>query len=139
MGVGLGNIVEVADLLGGVYSSGTVLDGSAPDELKGVLRRSGLVYSIQNGVLQFQRTGQGVGLKVQALFLSEKTGLVLSPERDATGELKVTCLLIPNVVPGGYVLLESITYNGVYRIVAVSSKGQSRGTEWYHVLSLVPG
>lgn len=139
MGVGLGNIAEVADLLTGVYDKGTLLDGSAPDELKGVLRRIGLVYSIQNGVLQFQRAGFGTGDIVRALLLSEQSGLVGSPKKDATGELIATSLLVPNVSVGGYVSLFSQVYKGVYRTVGVTHKGSTFSTDWYHILNLVPG
>ncbi len=139
MGVGLGNIIEVSDLITGVFDTGTVLDGSTADELKGILRRMKLTYSIQNGVLQFQRTGSGVGLRVNAVVLSRLTGLVGRPEKDATGEVKATCLLIPNVSAGSYAFLDSESFTGVYRISGVVHKGDTRGDDWYHELILLPG
>lgn len=139
MGVGRGNILEVADKLSGTFSTGTVLDGSAADELRGVLRRCGLTYSVQNGLLQFKRTGKGVARRFEAVLVSEETGMIGNPERDATGELKVTCLLIPNLAPGGYIMLKSNLYKGVYQIVGVVHRGQTKGTDWYHILSVVPG
>lgn len=137
MGVGLGNIIEFASDLQGSYSHGTVLDGQASEELKGVLRSAKLKYSIQNGVLRLESAESNE--MVQALLLSPTTGLVGSPKRDSTGTLEVTCLLIPNLAPGGYVQLESSGYKGVYKIQDIRYQGESAGTPWYAVLGLVAG
>jgi hypothetical protein len=140
LGLGLGNVAEVsATLTTAVYAHGTALDGPAADLLKGVLRSSKISYSVQNGGLQFLLNGQGrADLRVQAYPLSETTGLVGSPHRDATGEVLCTALLVPNISPGGYVFLKSRSVNGLYRVMSVRHVGSTFGNDWYHEMSLLP-
>ena len=137
MGVGVGNIRDVSALLQTKYSHGTVLSGQASAELKGVLRGAGVVYSIQNGVLVFRAAANG--LDREAFVLNSDTGLVGSPELDASGALMVTSLLIPELVPESYIKLESKERQGVYRIIGVTYKGNLAGQDWYAVCECVPG
>ncbi len=137
MGLGLGNFREVIPGLTGTYSHGVVVQGQASDLLTGLLRASKLSYSVQNGVLAFRKAGQG--LNTRGLLISQDTGLVCRPERDATGAVMITTLLIPNVAPGQYIYLESKDYKGTYYIKAVESKGQSAGNDWLHVCECYPG
>ncbi len=140
MGLGYGNILEVTPELSRSFGSGSVIDGQAATELDGILRRLGLRYSVQNGVLQFLRNGKGAdSLKVRAVVLSKATGLVGAPERDATGELMATSLLIPNIAPGGYVVLATEAYQGLYHVTTVEHVGSTFATDWYHKLWLEPG
>lgn len=137
MGLGLGNIREVHELLNGEYTHGTTVSGQASELLSGLLRRARLSYSIQNGVLAFRQNGKG--LVTRGLLISQATGMVGRPERDAGGGLMVTTLLIPDVAPGAYVLLDAEDFSGTYFIKSVNSQGQTAGNDWYHVLELFPG
>ena len=137
MGVGLGNFREVQQYLLGTYPSGTVVNGSAADALRGTLRREGITYSIQNDVLAFRKAGQGS--QVAALLIDKDHGLVNRPVRDATGAVMVTTLLIPNVAPGQYIDLRSEDYRGTYYIKAVESEGNTSSNTWYHQLECWPG
>jgi len=140
LGLGLGNLAEVsADLAGSVYPHGTTLDGPAAGLLKSILRANRITYSVQAGGVQFLRVGQGSPqLRVQAYPLSEATGLVGSPRRDATGEVVCKALLVPDISPGGYVLLTSKTINGLFRVMSVRHTGSTFGNEWHHDMSLLP-
>ena len=139
LGLGIGNLAEVSADLTGVYPHGTVLDGPAADLLRLMLRSSKLTYSVQGGGVQFLRIGQGSPqLRVMAYDLSETTGLVGSPHRDATGEVLCRTLLVPDINPGGYVKLTSKHINGVFRVMAVQHTGSTFGNDWYHDLSLLP-
>jgi hypothetical protein len=137
LGLGLGNIIQVAHLLQQPYTSGTVITGSAAAELGGVLRRAGVTYSIQNGVLQFLAAGQG--LDVQAFYLDENTGMVGAPELDSSGQVVVTCLLLPTIAPGAFVQLQSQKTQGVYKVQTVEYDLDLAGQPWYAKLGLVPG
>jgi hypothetical protein len=137
MGLGLGNIVSVAHLLQQPYTSGTLLSGQASAELSGVLRRPGITYSIQNGVLQFLAAGQG--LNTTAFYLDSNTGMVGSPELDSSGQVVVTCLLLPTIAPGGFVQLQSKKTSGVFRIQTVEYDLELAGQAWYARLGLTPG
>lgn len=137
LGVGLGNIRDVVDQLSQSYAHGTVCTGQAAEELRGVLRSSGITYSIQNGVLQFLPAGQG--LLRSAVVLSPTTGLVGSPHLDSSGTVIATALLVPDIAPGQYVVLECRRHSGQYKIVSVTHKCTTFGDDWYHVLELTPG
>lgn len=140
LGLGVGNILDVQADLQRTFAAGSVLDGSAASELAGILRRVGIRYSIQNGVLQFLKGSKGAAsLRVQAPVISQETGLVGAPARDATGEIIATCLLGPDIYPGGYVQLESENFpKGLYSIGTIEHIGSTFGTEWYHRMWLTP-
>lgn len=137
MGLGLGNILEVESLLSQTYTGGTVLDGPAATELSGVLRRAGIVYSIQDGNLQFLQTGKG--LRVKAVLLDAYSGLVDSPERDTQGLVKATTLVNPDVVVGGFVYLDSRDLKGTFRVTKVTCECTTFGRDWYQHLELKAG
>ena len=139
MGLGVGNVAEFVADFQRTFRSGAVLDGQAAKELAGVLRGLGITYSAQNGVLQYVRSGSGDPAKVvTAPLLSSATGLVGTPQRDATGELLVTSLLIPNIVPGGYVILAAKEHPGLYSVQTVDDVCSTFGNDWYHQMSLLP-
>lgn len=137
MGVGLGNIRDVAHLLQTKYSHGTVLTGQASAELAGVLRGAGIVHSIQNGVLVFRTAA--IGLNRTAIIVNSDTGLVGSPQLDTNGALLVTTLMIPELAPESYILLDSLETTGIFRVVSCTYKGQTSGQDWYIVSECVPG
>lgn len=137
LGIGLGNIIEVQSLLTSrSFTHGTTLYGPAAEELKGLLRRAGVAYSIQNGVLQFRNV---VPLVANAVTLNQNTGLVGDPEHNATGTVTAVSLLNPELSIGGYVLLESKGgLGGVYQVVAVDYDGSTFENDWYAKLFLSP-
>jgi hypothetical protein len=137
MGLGLGNFREVIPDLLTTYAHGVTVSGQASELLTGLLRAEKLSYSVQNGVLAFRRAGQG--LQTRGLLINQDTGLVGRPERDATGALMVTTLMIPNVAPGQYIELDSKDFKGTYYIKAVETRGQSAGNDWYHICECYPG
>ncbi len=137
LGLGTGNLIEVAGKLQQPYSAGTVLSGQAADELRGILRRARISYSVQNGVVRFNDLDAGPS--TTAFLLTSSTGMVGSPERDAAGQIVVTTLLLPGVAPGAYVRLESKHVTGTYKVNTVTYDLDSSGESWYSRLGLVPG
>lgn len=137
LGVGLGNLRTVAAELQGTYPHGTSLAGPASKVLAGVLRGERITYSIQNGVLQFVLAG--AGLNTIAVDLRVETGLLGTPELDASGALVVETVMLPNMAPGAYVQLKSKDFNGLYYVKSVITKGDSSGDEWGHKLEMYPG
>jgi hypothetical protein len=136
MGVGLGNLADVTATIRHVYKSGLVLSGNASDSLRKVLRPLGLTYSIQNGVLQLQRAG--APLNTQAVLLSQDTGLVGSPERDANGIVTATSLLIPELIVGGVVVFNTKDLKGAYQIQRANLTGEKSGRDWYVKIEAKP-
>lgn len=137
MGVGTGNILQVADLLQEVYPHGTVVDGQASAELTRVLRGAGVAWSIQDGSVQFLR--RGAGAFRQAVLLNANSGLVGSPQRQTTGLVLVRSLINPFLACGQYVTLESQSLSGDYYVSKITYSGSTFGQDWYADCELQPG
>jgi hypothetical protein len=137
MGVGIGNYLEFSEEMSRAFPTGAVLDGPAQRELSGILRRLGMQWSVQNGVLQFTKNGKTNDQRL-APALSSVSGMVGDPARNATGEVEATSLLIPGVYPGGYVMLQTQRYPGLYSVQVVDHIGSTFGNDWYHKIALTP-
>jgi hypothetical protein len=131
--------------------------GNAADVLDRVIKSIGLTWSIQAGALQLLK--KGTPLDQEAIKITPRTGLIGSPQAsiDSTvslgnpqqfapgakqkvakqpvpkdpGIIKIKTLLIPGMVPGRKITLESEFYNGGYMITEVVYSGQSFGQDWY--------
>lgn len=160
MGVGTGNAAnfqapaQIAGF-GSTLPGPMVFDGSAADALKRVLSSVGLTWSIQRGALQIAQKGQPLDLS--AILLSPTTGLLDSPEASidssvslgnpqqfAAGAalkpktvkpkdphlIKLKTMLIPGLVPGRKITLQSAEFNGGYYLTECEYTGQSWSTAW---------
>lgn len=134
LGVGDGNLDSaVARLnssgIGDLFSEGTVITGSASREMTNICRSCGLTWSIQDGKLQLLplRTY----LDGQAIVLSPNTGLIGSPTVDNDGVMTARALLIPDVIPGRKIVLQSERLQGQYRIEECAYSGDTAGQDWY--------
>lgn len=72
----------------------------------------------------------GGALQRTALLLSPETGLLDSPEIGDHGHVKAKALLIPDLVPGRLVVLESELARGTYRIEKAEYTGDTAGEDW---------
>jgi hypothetical protein len=136
MGLGQGNFLEVEDVLSAQkVSGGLVLNGIASEELSAIMRRLGVRWSVQNGVLRFQQRDVDVA---RGYLLNSETGMVSTPARESTGMVKVTALLNPALQIGGFVTVESELqeFTGSYQIAELTYVGQKSGTQWFAELSL---
>lgn len=149
-GFNLGNLVKVtsdasiADM-GSTFPEGTVIDGSAYDELERLALSAGLELSIQDRVLQFKPKGQP--LQEEAIDLTADSGLIGSPVLEAQqdpgktspGECFVNAeaLLIPGLLPGRKVNLHD-DFKGSYECVVVDYQGENFGPKWGASLKLRP-
>lgn len=143
--------------IGATLAHSMTLDGSVPKALDRVLHSIGLTWSIQRGALQLLQKGKP--LDASAIRLTPQTGLLDSPEAaiDATvslgnpqqfapgakqtkakpvkpkdpGILKLKAMLIPGLVPGRKITLESAAFNGGYYLTEVEAVGQSFGGDWH--------
>lgn len=133
-----------------------VLDGSAAKELTRLIKSIGLTWSIQNKSLLLLQKGKP--LNQEAIKLTPTTGLLGSPEAaiDSTvslgnpqqfaigakqttakpnkpknpGILKLNTLMIPGLVPGKKISLESDQYTGDYMATECRYRGQSWSGTW---------
>lgn len=126
LGVGVGNLDSITRAefpgVGAVFPCGTVLSGSAAEELDGLLRSAGLEYSIQNGALQIRTRRQA--LEGEAVVLGPETGLIGNASVSSDLTLKATCLMIPDIFPGRRIKVLSEAVFG--NILAIQSRGQGR-------------
>lgn len=134
LGVGPGNVADVADLAsleagGDTYPEGTALAGSASRELRRILGGLGLTYTVQHGALQIVR--RGAAAQTQAALLSSSTGLVGRPERLARGRVKVVSLLTSAIWPGRPVVLRSEHLQGRYIAQKCVYRGDTHGQDFY--------
>jgi hypothetical protein len=133
MGIGEGNLAS-ADVPTTTYAEGTVVSGRAWRELDRLVRSAGLTWSVQDGVLQLLRGS--TPLRQTAVRLSSSTGLVGSPAVDVDRTVSCTALLIPGLIPGRQVVLESERTSGSYRVKRVNYRGDTAGSDWYANLVL---
>jgi hypothetical protein len=134
LGVGLGNAIEAfskGKFEEGAKSlfSGGILQGSAHKEMKRLLRSANLEFSVQDGELQVLEIGKA--LQSRAQVLSPTTGLIGSPQFGTKGQLKVRCLLIPDVFPGRKIQVKSSRVDGLFRVEKASYTGNTRAADWY--------
>lgn len=141
LGVGAGNLADVADLAqldagGSEYPEGTVLSGQAARELTRILAPLGLRWSVQSGALQVLRLGRS--LRSEAVRLTPSTGLVGTPEVGTRGTVKIVSLLTPDLAPGRAVVLESARVSGRYLVRSTTYRGDSHAQDWYAECELAP-
>lgn len=136
---------------------GKVLYGPSRDYLRQTAASSGTTWSIQDGRVQMlPRTGVLPG---EAVVLSAGSGLVGMAEQTDKG-IKAKCLLNPAIRAGGLVKLDNrsileaaldlspasssaapadppaaLAADGLYRVLVVEYEGDTRGGDWYSVLT----
>jgi len=142
------------------WQNGLSYYGSARILLDKVTRGSDLEWSIQNGNLQVIKSGMVTTR--QGIVLSADSGLIGFPEHErkaneGTTDVKdtkkkkktvstpakhydgwsVNCLLLPDIVPGDRVKLESRTVEGVFRVQELKHQGDSHDGDWQTELKLI--
>lgn len=133
LGCGEGNLATMLPQLtlngaAQMHVKGTVLSGSAADELDAFCRSANLEWSIQNGKLQL--VNRGKALAGTALLLSSDTGLIESPTVDSNGIVTFKTLMIPDMYPGRLVVFASKNLKGGYRLMECTYQGDTHGKEW---------
>ena len=134
MGVGVGNAVDALraatfDTGGADFGDGTVLSGFAAGELTRLCNSARLTWSVQDSALQLLPLGGA--LAREAILLSPDTGLVGAPEIVNRRTCTVKALIIPGLVPGQRVTIQSQIRSGVHRISACEFAGDTHGSDWY--------
>lgn len=141
------------DMTGTRLPRGKVMYGMARDYLRRSAETTGTSWSVQDGKLQFVERG-GL-LPGQAVLLTSKSGLIGTPEQ-TEGGIRATCLLNPLLKIGGKVKIDeesimearlpdsegkdevnkpaSINADGLYRLLTVEHRGDTRGQDWYSEL-----
>lgn len=132
LGVGTGNSSQIgAQLLkkGLTTVNGSALSGNTARRLTDICRSAGLEWSIQDGSLQVLSIGKVLDDN-KAILLSSVTGLINSPKVDTTGLMSGDTLLIPGLVPGVLLNMDSVEFQGGYRVEKCVYKGETWGQDW---------
>jgi hypothetical protein len=107
---------------------GFCVHGSAMDELSRILNQHGLGVSIQNNSLQLLK--QGEVLAGKAINLTTDSGLKGSPHMGSDKMLHVKAVLMPELLPGTQVQIQSLIFNGFATVQNVRFCGANFGDEW---------
>lgn len=155
MKVGVGNLGAVSALAktqrGSVLSRGITLTGLAADNLQGLCEACDIEWSVQNGALQLLNSAVREAIGAPAL-LSVSTGLLnvrqemIHEKDDTTGivtsrpQVIGRALLLPNLVPGRRMLIQSDAVTGSFVCTQSIHRGDSHGTgaDWVVDFAGVP-
>lgn len=142
LGIDKGNLGTQIHSLSRVLKGGMVAKGRAAAVLEKVLALEGFSFSIQNGRLQILRPDESNTETVYVL--SASTGLVGSPEWHTPKEeskpahLKVTTLLLPQVLPGRRVVLDARAAKGTFMVQKLTHRGDTHEGQWQTEMECVP-
>jgi len=129
------------ELRGGFSHVGKV--SRAMDDL---VKRFGGDWSVQNGEVLVLPPEGFVGT-AEVPVISAQTGMINSPEpvedqtsterksTEARNGYKVTSLLQPTIEPGDRFELRALDAQGVFAVDAVEHQGDTRGRNWYSVIT----
>lgn len=142
LGLGLGNAKEkmAAGNIRGAFQefgNGVVLSGNSKQKLTELARAFGYDWSVQDGQVQLLSPTDAIE-PGDAIVLNSDTGMVGSPESGEKGIVEVRALLIPQLIPGRVVSLQSRDITGFYRVERVVFSGDTWGQDWYADLELKP-
>lgn len=128
------------------YTSNLVLSGNAKDAMDDITEKGDLEWSIQDEEVQVIPIN-GFNSK-DAIFLSDKTGLIGSPSRtgfnqksseaSADNGVEFTSLLQPGLVPGRRVSIESKNITGVFVVRKVNIEGDTYSGPWFSKCEAIP-
>ena len=117
--------------MGKFYPHGTVIAGSAAQELSDLCLSAGLEWSIQDGVLQVLDRGQALRGKALLVSSEPNTGLVGSPSIDVDGIATVKILMTPEVRVGCILTLDTARIKGNFRLEKATWSGDTSSDDWY--------
>lgn len=132
-GVDLGSM----DLQGNLPPKGVHVSGRVAETLNWLADRYGVTWSIQGGILQVIKDGQG--LPGEALIISSRNRNLISISPSASGPdaaqdgVEIIAQLDPSIRPGSVVSVDSHdqpSLNGFYVAQTVNASGDTHGDDW---------
>lgn len=136
LGVGTGNLAEIADRLTRSTTGQTTTHGYSADVLDRLVTSEDLEWSVQRGNLQFLERGRA--LAGEAILLRAGSGLIGSPDRDKDGIVSCDAAIMPDLFPGRSVRVESRKVTGDFRCARAEYKGNDKRGDWKIALKLEP-
>jgi hypothetical protein len=141
MGAQEGNLPDFASEMSEQYVSGASLHGAGGRNLQWVLAKAGLTYSIQDGRVQVLKPDGST--KQEAYKLSADTGLLGSPEHGVKPKkgkprlLKVKSLLLPQLMPGRRIVMDSKEIKGTFVVQKLTHRGDTHEGDWVSEMEVV--
>jgi hypothetical protein len=141
LGQGLPKNLESDKRLDAQFESGEAMFGASKNELTRLLTPYGYSWSFQNNKLQILRDAE---VNTDFYEISESTGMIGSPDFGTPPKsgkpphITIRSLLYPELRPGCRALVKSRSLNGMFKIVKVSHKGDTHGTEWETTVEVKP-
>lgn len=137
-----------------ILPRGKTIWGTSKDYLRNIASQNGLIWSIQNGQIQFvPQNGYSPGVSV---VLTSKTGMIGTPQQTNIG-VNVVCLMNPLINPGQTIQINEksiaklkldlgnpndpantappLNADGVYYALIIDQIGDNRGVDWYSKLT----
>lgn len=129
---------SIAELKSKKLSFGSLLKGKSSNILDKYLKGEGYNWNIANDTINIFKEN----FNEQQYKISPETGLIGSPKKGSVqqtgtnkGNINIpsvdfTCFIIPAIVCGNTIEIESRYINGTYTIQEMIINGQTRGTQW---------
>jgi hypothetical protein len=131
MGVKPGNLAAMKMLAktsaGSTLPHGLCLNGDAAANMSALCASLGIVWSVQNDVLQLRLASVPAG---SGPLLSATTGLIGAPQMEPKNVITWQSLLIPGCVPGNSVSIKSGPFTGTAIIDQTRHFGHTHGNDW---------
>lgn len=109
--------------------NGTSFTGQVQSILDNLLRRQGLIWSIQDNEIQiYPETGND---NSESVLLTPQTGLIGSPIKTKDGYEITSLIMGSRLRVGRKVNIQSKKLNGVYVPFKIKYKGDTDGNDWY--------
>jgi len=127
-----------------------VMYGNSKNYIRGIADSTGFAWSMQDEKINFVK--QTTYLPGTAVVLTSKTGLIGTPQQTNEG-VNCRCLLNPFIKIAGRVQIDNrsverlkinlsvpnsaanipapVNADGIYYVLVVEHKGDTRGTDWY--------
>jgi hypothetical protein len=122
------NQVTLAGATGNKLLKPFAVSGPAWDSLEQILKSSGFRVTTEGDGLLV--TGLNRGIDRTAVLLNDETGLIGQPSVDKDGVLSASSLIIPNLIPGRVVRLQSEFVSGDYVVRTAKYTGSLYGSEF---------
>jgi hypothetical protein len=120
----LRQLESIADKLNRGFS----VSGSPMDELCCLLRQYDYSASVQNNSLQVLKNGQS--LEKETINLTPHSGLKSSPEMGTDKKIQAHSVLMPELLPGRKIHIESAAFKGFATIQSIRFEGANFGDAW---------
>jgi hypothetical protein len=128
LGLAHGSAIKQCDGLANNLERGFSASGNPMDELCRILHHFGYGASVQNQALQIIKQGEPLGK--EAINLSTDSGLTATPELGSDKKIQLKSVLMPELLPGSTVHVDSAVFKGFVTIQNVRFEGANFNEAW---------